>query len=445
MLARTLRATLLSGLAALAFTSSMAAADTQTQKFNKPTINKYRLDWCKSWGKNCGKAAADAFCKLHEFSEAKSFMKDEHPGVPTKVFSGGQICDDNTCASFTYINCQKTVTALDNSDEDIAQQGGDGEPAQNPKGGNAVENGSEDADGDDPAPYNATVSKNLGGEVQGELSAVTFKDNGQPRVAVFAKGKDGKLWWQAGDGNGQWYGWEAVGSKIMSYSPSCANSSHGVTCNYIGAGNYIWSITYTGGKWTMHEKTDGQSKASPAAASYKDEEGKSNIIVFVKDGLGRLVANWKNKDPETDFWKWQGWTPTNGKISGTPACRQAGPTSVTIFCAAKASDGSTVVHKLEGASYKSAKNLGGSTTSRPQIVAGSVTPGVRVLVRGDDSRIWWSENLLGIWTEWKPTTIKTSKGPACALQPGAATDWCFDIGPAGNVIATGFKDGAMFK
>lgn len=434
------------GFVLLAATALTFAAPAQAEEtsFTKPKINGVRLDWCKIWGDKCGKPAADAFCKLHEFAGASAYAQDKAPGAKTKVFSGGQICDSDNCTGFKSITCKSESVQIDSDgaaeDDEIAQQGGDGLPAQNPNGDNTP--GQDD--GDDEAPP-STMTQDLGGVVQGELSAVAFKDNGQARVAVFGKGGDGKLWWQAGDGNGKWFGWVQAGTKTMSVSPSCASSSHGVTCNYIGAGDYVWSISFINGKWTQHEKTDGLSKASPAAASYLDEEGKTNVIVFVKDQLGRLVANWKNKDPDTDFWVWHGWTPTNGKIAGTPACRQAGPNSATIYCAAKSSDGSTVVHKLQGATYQSAKNLGGSTSFRPQIVAGSLSPGVRVLVRGDDGMVWSRENLKGVWTPWKGTSIKTNKGPACAIQPGSATDWCFTAGPSGNVIATGFKSENVFQ
>ena len=59
--------------------------------------------------------------------------------------------------------------------------------------------------------------------------------------------------------------------------------------------------------------------------------------------------------------------------------------------------------------------------------------------------VWSRENLKGVWTPWKGTSIKTNKGPACAIQPGSATDWCFTAGPSGNVIATGFKSEDVFQ
>lgn len=434
-----------------------APAFAENKTYQDPMYKGARLDWCRDWAKNCGKPAAVAFCQNKGFATAATFKQDKDPGGSTKVIGSGKMCEGDNCTSFSSITCTDSkgsdpssgfgASAQGGSDsgsdtgDDIAQQGSDGEPAQDPNGGNSADNN----DADEYAPAKTMMTADLQGVIKSDLSAVAFQDKGQNRVAVFGRGSDGRLWWQAGDGNGKWFGWAAITKMPISVSPSCANSSHGLTCNYIGAGDYIWSITYTGGKWTMNEKTDGLSKSTPGAASYLDEEGKTNIIVFVKDNLGRLVANWKNKDPDTDFWVWHGWTPTGGKISGSPACRQWGPNSPMIYCANKAPNGSTVVHRLKGATWELLKNLGGTTTSRPQIVAGSLTPGFRVLVRGTDGKIWWRESMKSSWTEWKSTPIETSKGPACAIQPGSATDWCFSTGPSGNVIATGFKAESMFQ
>lgn len=76
--------------------------------FNYPKIRGYRLDWCRRWATDCGKGAADAFCRLKGYSRAKSWKLDPNIGhrSPTYVIETGQICDQSFCGGFKFIVCE---------------------------------------------------------------------------------------------------------------------------------------------------------------------------------------------------------------------------------------------------------------------------------------------------------------------------------------------------
>lgn len=75
--------------------------------FDRPIYKGYRLDWCRVWGEECGKGAADAFCKKMEYSGAESWEIDPNIGdkSPTIIIDTGQICNQFFCDGFKYIKC----------------------------------------------------------------------------------------------------------------------------------------------------------------------------------------------------------------------------------------------------------------------------------------------------------------------------------------------------
>jgi hypothetical protein len=79
--------------------------------FIKPRIGSYRLDWCLTWGNDCGKPAADKFCNSKNFGTAKSYSIDENIGSksnPTKTVGGdAAICDEDFCDGFKSIQCNR--------------------------------------------------------------------------------------------------------------------------------------------------------------------------------------------------------------------------------------------------------------------------------------------------------------------------------------------------
>jgi hypothetical protein len=75
--------------------------------FANPAWKGHRLDFCQQWGTNCGKPAADAFCRNKGFSQALHAEPDAKPGYSsTRVISSDQICDKPFCRGFQQIICR---------------------------------------------------------------------------------------------------------------------------------------------------------------------------------------------------------------------------------------------------------------------------------------------------------------------------------------------------
>lgn len=74
--------------------------------FMGPTVDGYALDICYSWGKHCGKPAADAYCRLMGFSHSTSHVTQADT-PPTKVISTGKICNEWYCDKISEVTCTK--------------------------------------------------------------------------------------------------------------------------------------------------------------------------------------------------------------------------------------------------------------------------------------------------------------------------------------------------
>jgi hypothetical protein len=76
--------------------------------FPKPKQGGDRLDWCLNWGTDCGKPAADAFCKAHGYDKSNDFAEAADIGgsSPTRLISTNALCDQDYCDGFGYITCE---------------------------------------------------------------------------------------------------------------------------------------------------------------------------------------------------------------------------------------------------------------------------------------------------------------------------------------------------
>jgi hypothetical protein len=82
----------------------------QGKDFLNPTINGIGVDFCLNWATNCGKPAADAFCRAQGYAEAGGYTYLENR-PPTFVIGDLRVCDAPGCTRFTQIACQKTASA----------------------------------------------------------------------------------------------------------------------------------------------------------------------------------------------------------------------------------------------------------------------------------------------------------------------------------------------
>jgi hypothetical protein len=62
-----------------------------------------RLDVCQHFGKFCGQAAADDYCRIMGYERATKF--EAEPATPTRVINFGQECKGPGCRGFKFIVC----------------------------------------------------------------------------------------------------------------------------------------------------------------------------------------------------------------------------------------------------------------------------------------------------------------------------------------------------
>lgn len=91
----------------LAISAAALPAAAQDRTYNAPRHNDIRLDWCLTWGADCGRPAAVAFCQAHGYPGALHAAADRDPGYSsTRVISSGQVCDQPFCRGFQQIICR---------------------------------------------------------------------------------------------------------------------------------------------------------------------------------------------------------------------------------------------------------------------------------------------------------------------------------------------------
>lgn len=78
----------------------------RSKTFVFPRLKLYRVDWCYSQGKQCGKPAAYSFCRLMGYSEAKSFKKEAHVSA-TRSLDDQRLCVGDHCNGFSSITCYR--------------------------------------------------------------------------------------------------------------------------------------------------------------------------------------------------------------------------------------------------------------------------------------------------------------------------------------------------
>lgn len=82
---------------------------TTEKAYAKPMANGKRVDLCYKWAEQCGKPAADQFCKSQGFSSAKSYSVEADIGdrEPTYVVGSKRVCDQKSCDALKDVICTR--------------------------------------------------------------------------------------------------------------------------------------------------------------------------------------------------------------------------------------------------------------------------------------------------------------------------------------------------
>jgi hypothetical protein len=91
--------TLLVGLAAILCIGLIGSAQAERRMFIIANGGGgYGIDRCLATGDKCGAAAANAYCKSHEFASAASYRKVDRDDITGAIPTGGSGgCRGNTC------------------------------------------------------------------------------------------------------------------------------------------------------------------------------------------------------------------------------------------------------------------------------------------------------------------------------------------------------------
>lgn len=103
----------------------VVASDNSRQAvYEAPQIDGVALDLCREWGQNCGKPAADLFCRRQGFLEAGD-LRVEKDTPPTRIITSNALCESGGCDRISWINCvgdlQQQVLQLQPESTRVAQ------------------------------------------------------------------------------------------------------------------------------------------------------------------------------------------------------------------------------------------------------------------------------------------------------------------------------------
>jgi hypothetical protein len=92
------------------------AIGVRAATYSNPTYRGYGLDWCYVFANQCGKPAADAFCRGNGQGPAIRWEKLNNPGTRTMTIGQKSICDPSShvCDTFSFIECQSVSRTFSN-------------------------------------------------------------------------------------------------------------------------------------------------------------------------------------------------------------------------------------------------------------------------------------------------------------------------------------------
>lgn len=92
---------------ALAIAGEWVRCETNTKVFSKPKFRGKPVDWCLKWKEQCGKPAAEQFCKKKGYRAVKDFSGPLKAPETSLIGTPGQTCSSGNCQSFRDIMCIK--------------------------------------------------------------------------------------------------------------------------------------------------------------------------------------------------------------------------------------------------------------------------------------------------------------------------------------------------
>ena len=99
---------LLVGLAAILCISFAGSAQAERRMFIIANDGDgYGIDRCLATGDKCGAAAANAYCKSHQFASAASYRKVDRDDITGAIPGGSGGCKGSKCDDFVAIVCQR--------------------------------------------------------------------------------------------------------------------------------------------------------------------------------------------------------------------------------------------------------------------------------------------------------------------------------------------------
>ncbi len=91
--------------AAPATARAPAAAAPTSSYVENPMMGGVAVDICLTWATDCGKPAADAYCRAAGYAVATNFTPRAH-AQQTYVIGSGQVCNGDFCTAIGSVTCQ---------------------------------------------------------------------------------------------------------------------------------------------------------------------------------------------------------------------------------------------------------------------------------------------------------------------------------------------------
>lgn len=82
------------------------------REFAQPMLDGVALDICRDPGTNCGKPAADAYCRKQGMAESLAHKAREN-APPTRIIGSGKVCEEPGCDRIDWIRCAAPSATAD--------------------------------------------------------------------------------------------------------------------------------------------------------------------------------------------------------------------------------------------------------------------------------------------------------------------------------------------